>query len=73
MAERKTAVIVGATGNLGKATCDALEAVGYEIDPIWRSAERPDAALASSYQRLPKKSTLPPIWRASTSSKTRKI
>jgi NAD(P)-dependent dehydrogenase (short-subunit alcohol dehydrogenase family) len=53
--DRKTAVIVGATGNLGKATCDALEAVGYEIDPVWRSAERPDAALASSYESLPKK------------------
>jgi len=53
--ERKTAVIVGANGHLGKATCDALEAVGYEIDPVWRSSERPDAALASSYRSLPPK------------------
>jgi NAD(P)-dependent dehydrogenase (short-subunit alcohol dehydrogenase family) len=53
--EQKTAVIVGATGNLGKATCAALEAAGYHIDPVWRGPGRPDAALASSYESLPKK------------------
>lgn len=53
--EQKTAVIVGATGNLGKATCAALEAAGYHIDPVWRGPDRPDAALASSYESLPKK------------------
>ena len=55
MSERKTAVIVGANGNLGRATCAALEEAGFDIDPAWRSDDRPDAANAGSYENLPKK------------------
>lgn len=53
--KRKTAVIIGANGNLGKATCEALEAAGYDVDPIWRGDDHPDASLAASYSGLPEK------------------
>lgn len=51
----KTAVVIGATGNLGSAIVDALEKAGYEVDKIWRDKNRPDATHASSYENLPKK------------------
>jgi 3-oxoacyl-[acyl-carrier protein] reductase len=52
---RKTAVIVGATGNLGSAIGEVLKSRGYDLDPIWLSAERPDATKAASYAKLPAK------------------
>lgn len=54
-AERKTAVIVGATGNLGSAICEVLRTRGYDIDPIWLSADRPDATKSASYAKMPPK------------------
>jgi NAD(P)-dependent dehydrogenase (short-subunit alcohol dehydrogenase family) len=49
----KTAVIVGATGNLGSAIVKVLEEAGYQIDPVWNSPDHPDATKASSYKNLP--------------------
>ncbi|MDP2815961.1 MAG: SDR family oxidoreductase [Rectinemataceae bacterium] len=51
----KHAVVVGATGNLGKAVCVALENAGFTIDPVWRGEDHPDATLAASYDSLPDK------------------
>src|SRR5580704_16921374 len=51
----KTAVIVGATGNLGRALSTALQSAGWHIDPVWTSENRPDAARAESYAHLPKR------------------
>jgi len=53
MSTKKTAVIIGATGNLGSAIVAALEKVGYDLDPVWKSEGHPDATLASSYAQLP--------------------
>ena len=52
---KKTAVVIGATGNLGRAVCKILSKNGYEIDPIWLGADHPDATRAESYGSLPKK------------------
>jgi len=49
----KTAVVIGATGNLGTAIVAALRAAGYGIDETWTRPDRPDACLASSYAQLP--------------------
>ncbi|MES2503659.1 MAG: SDR family oxidoreductase [Myxococcota bacterium] len=51
----KTAVVVGATGNIGKAVCQILREAGYAIDPTWLGAERPDATQKESYLNLPPK------------------
>jgi 3-oxoacyl-[acyl-carrier protein] reductase len=51
----KTAVVVGATGNIGKAVCKALSDTGYALDPVWTDANHPDATKAESYSKLPKK------------------
>ena len=51
----KTAVVIGATGNLGKAVCDALADEGYELDPVWLSRDHPDASKANAYDNLPPK------------------
>jgi NAD(P)-dependent dehydrogenase (short-subunit alcohol dehydrogenase family) len=51
--QQKTAVIVGATGNLGRALSTALTSAGWHIDPVWTSDNRPDAAKAESYASLP--------------------
>lgn len=53
MNTKKTAVVIGATGNLGSAIVVALERAGYEIDRTWTSADHPDATFASSYANLP--------------------
>ena len=51
----KTAVVIGATGNLGSAVCKQLKKAGYEIDKTWSSAKHPDATKAESYANLPSK------------------
>jgi len=51
----KTAVIIGATGNLGSAIAKALRKAGYAVDATWTGKNHPDATLASSYEHLPKK------------------
>jgi len=53
--QKKTAVIIGATGNLGRATCKTLKKAGFEIDPVWQSKDHPDATDPESYKNLPKK------------------
>lgn len=53
MSESKVAVVVGATGNLGRATCAALEAKGFAVDPVWRADDHPDASKAGAYASLP--------------------
>lgn len=50
---KKTAVIIGATGNLGKALVKAFKKAGYKVDDTWTGADHPDATLASSYKKLP--------------------
>jgi 3-oxoacyl-[acyl-carrier protein] reductase len=50
---KKVAVVIGATGNLGIAIVAALKKEGYEIDEIWNDADHPDATVASSYTKLP--------------------
>lgn len=54
-AERKTAVVVGATGNLGGEICATLKSRGYDLDQAWLSENRPDATKAASYAKLPSK------------------
>lgn len=49
----KTAVIVGATGNLGSAIVKTLRVAGYRIDPVWLDKKHPDATKAESYAFLP--------------------
>ncbi|MEK7208943.1 MAG: SDR family oxidoreductase [Patescibacteria group bacterium] len=51
----KTAVVVGATGNLGKALVKQLRKAGYEIDPTWLGNNHPDSTKEDSYQSLPKR------------------
>ncbi len=55
MNTKKTAVVIGATGNLGAAIVEALRKAGYDIDETWTGKDHPDAALPSSYKNLPKK------------------
>lgn len=50
---KKTAVVIGATGNLGTAICKVLKADGYYIDPTWLKENHPDATKAESYKNLP--------------------
>ncbi|PIQ69012.1 MAG: hypothetical protein COV91_00800 [Candidatus Taylorbacteria bacterium CG11_big_fil_rev_8_21_14_0_20_46_11] len=52
---KKTAVIIGATGNLGSAVCKVLKDDGYQIDPTWLNKDRPDATKLESYKNLPDK------------------
>ncbi len=63
---KKTAVVVGATGNLGSAIVNALQKAGYEIDQTWTKADRPDATFASSYGNLPERIDLA-VYAAGTS------
>jgi NAD(P)-dependent dehydrogenase (short-subunit alcohol dehydrogenase family) len=51
----KRAVVIGATGNIGKAVCTALSDAGYVLDPACLDANHPDATKADSYSKLPKK------------------
>ena len=55
MKNKKTAVVIGATGNLGQAIVKALKQGGYEIDDTWTNDKHPDATLSSSYKNLPAK------------------
>ena len=52
---KKTAVIVGATGNVGRAVCKVFTEAGYELDAQWLSASRPDVTKAESFKNLPQK------------------
>lgn len=52
---KKTAVIIGANGNVGSALCKLLKDAGYHIDPLWLKDTHPDATKAASYRKLPEK------------------
>ena len=52
---KKTAVVIGATGNLGRAVCELLLNNGYILDSVWMKANHPDATKSESYSSLPKK------------------
>lgn len=52
---KKTAVVVGATGNIGTALVQALSEDGYSVDPTWLGDDRPDVRKPSSYDHLPPK------------------
>jgi len=51
--EKKYAVVIGATGNLGSAIVNALEKEGYEVEDLWKGPNHPDATKAESYLKLP--------------------
>ena len=51
----KQAVVVGATGLLGKAVCEELRGNGYSIDPTWLGANRPDVTKLTAFDNLPEK------------------
>lgn len=51
--EKKNAVVIGATGNLGTAVCGALKEAGYVLDPVWLTPDHPDATKEESYKDLP--------------------
>lgn len=53
--DKKVAVVIGATGNIGKAVVQALSQEGYDIDPVWLGDDRPDVRNPSSYEHLPPK------------------
>ena len=52
---KKTAVVISATGNLGRAVVKVLKENGYDFDPVWLKEDHPDATLAESYKNLPEK------------------
>ena len=39
---KKKAVVVGATGNLGRAICKELSKNNFDLDEVWLSKNRPD-------------------------------
>ncbi len=55
---KKVAVVVGATGNIGIAVVRALSKEGYDIDSTWLGSDRPDVRNPSSYKHLPPKINL---------------
>lgn len=55
MSTKKTAVVIGATGNLGSAIVASLEKAGYDVDKAWASESHPDATDPASYAHLPER------------------
>jgi NAD(P)-dependent dehydrogenase (short-subunit alcohol dehydrogenase family) len=53
MRSKKTAVVIGATGNIGSAVVSRLREMDYDVDPQWLSKDRPDSTIATSYSNLP--------------------
>ena len=53
MNKGKTAVVIGATGNLGSEIVKKLREARYTIDETWARADHPDATKVSSYINLP--------------------
>lgn len=51
----KIAVVVGATGFLGKSIVAELEKLSFTIDQKWNSEDRPDVRHKTSYSGLPSK------------------
>jgi 2-deoxy-D-gluconate 3-dehydrogenase len=52
---KKKAVVVGATGNLGRAICKELSKNNFDLDEVWLSKNRPDVTDENSFNNLPKK------------------
>lgn len=48
-----SAVVIGATGNLGAALVASLGKSGYQLDERWLSSERPDVRSREAFRDLP--------------------
>ena len=53
--DKKIAVVIGATGNLGRAIVLELEKCGFWVDPLWLGEGRPDVTLHDAFKSLPPK------------------
>ncbi len=49
----RNSVVIGATGNLGRAICKILSDEGFYVDPLWQRPDHPDATDSGSYKNLP--------------------
>ncbi len=49
----RTAVVVGATGNLGRSVCSALRSRGFRIHETWLRHDHPDVRDPSAFDDLP--------------------
>ena len=52
---KKKAVVIGATGNLGREICKELKKLNFDIDQTWTSKKRPDVLSKNAFKKLPKK------------------
>jgi NAD(P)-dependent dehydrogenase (short-subunit alcohol dehydrogenase family) len=50
---KRTTVIVGANGNLGRVVCGAFREAGWHVDSTWTENNHPDATKEASYVSLP--------------------
>ena len=50
---KKHAVVIGATGNLGKEICKCLKKKNFLIDKTWTSKKRPDVTSEDAFDSLP--------------------
>lgn len=50
---RKVAVVVGATGNLGRSVCSALRTRGFDLHETWLKKDHPDVRDEHAFQDLP--------------------
>ncbi len=51
--KKRNAVVIGATGNLGSVIARVLVDDGFTVDPVWLSADHPDATNPAAYKNLP--------------------
>ncbi len=49
----RTAVVVGATGNLGSSVCSALRSRGFRIHETWLRRDHPDVRDSRAFEDLP--------------------
>ena len=52
---KKKAVVIGATGNLGREICKELRKLNFDIDKTWTSKKRPDVLSKNAFKKLPNK------------------
>ena len=52
---KKKAVVIGATGNLGREICKELKKLNFDIDKNWTSKKRPNVLSKNAFKKLPKK------------------
>lgn len=51
--QKRNAVVIGATGNLGSVIAKTLAEEGFSVDPIWLSPDHPNATDPTAYKNLP--------------------